>query len=87
MYVDPESELVVVTMGQTEGNSLWDGGCSYDEGYTITLMVQAWQNATTPDPALKHAYDAAAAGRAADSARSRRATSRLLQSGGLETRR
>ena len=68
MYVDPESELVVVTMGQTEGNSLWDGGCSYDEGYTITLMVHAWQNATTPDPALKHAYDAAAARRAADSA-------------------
>ena len=68
MYVEPESELVVVTMGQTEGNSLWDGGCSYDEGYTITLMVHAWQNATTPDPALKHAYDAAAARRAADSA-------------------
>jgi CubicO group peptidase (beta-lactamase class C family) len=68
MYVDPESELVVVTMGQTEGNSLWDGGCSYDEGFTITLMVQAWQNATTPDPALKQAYDAAAAGRVAGSA-------------------
>ena len=46
LYVEPDSNLVIVSMGQTVGQSLWDGGCDYDEGFTVTLMARAWQSAT-----------------------------------------
>jgi hypothetical protein len=45
LYVEPESGVVVVTMGQTAGASTWNGGCDYDEGYTLTLMAEAWNDA------------------------------------------
>ena len=65
LYVEPDANLVIVTMGQTVGKSLWNSGCEYDEGYTLTKMAQAWQPATEPDSAIAAAYAATASHAAA----------------------
>ena len=56
LYVEPDASLVIVTMGQTVGKSLWNGGCEYDEGYTLTKMAQAWQPATHADSTIAAEY-------------------------------
>lgn len=57
MIVLPSRNMVVVSMGQTGGKSLLGGGCSYDEGYTISLIYSAFdklleENKTLADLAV-----------------------------------
>ena len=46
--VVPSLDVVVVSMGQTVGQSQTLGECDYDEGYSITLVWNAVQDALQP---------------------------------------
>ena len=51
MLAIPSRDIVVVSMGQTVGQSESMGGCDYDEGYSMTLIWQAIGEALQPTAA------------------------------------
>jgi hypothetical protein len=67
MMVIPSLDTVVVSMGQTVGQSQTLGECDYDEGYSITKLWEAIRDAVTEEtPPDRRSADASGGGARAD---------------------